>query len=177
MTADRMQPAGPQGEPHCDIESLIQATHAELCGIAYRFLGNKPDAEEAVQNACVKLLRCWPRMADFAAARQRAYLIAIVTNEALLVGRQNRARALPSDELTDGGWMPEFPGGSAQEARDRLRRVWEAISRLPEKNQKVVALHAAGYEYPEIAEMLNLKVSTVASHVSTTTAPSNRRQL
>jgi RNA polymerase sigma-70 factor (ECF subfamily) len=173
MTAGRAEQPGPQNEPHRDLESLIRATHAELGRIAYRILGNKADADDAIQNACIKMLRCWPKVAGFAtAAQQRAYLIRTVTNEALQIRRQPLrerellAQDLLSAEQTDRGWMPDFPGGSGQEAKEQLRRVWKAISELPEENRDVMALHAGGYEYREIAEMLDIAVSTVGSHVS-----------
>ena len=37
---------------------------------------------------------------------------------------------------------------------------------MPEENREVMALHASGYEYREIADMLDITVSTVGSHVS-----------
>jgi DNA-directed RNA polymerase specialized sigma24 family protein len=43
--------------------------------------------------------------------------------------------------------------------------VRQAISELPDENREVVLLFAAGYEYGEIAEMLDIAVSTVRSHI------------
>jgi DNA-directed RNA polymerase specialized sigma24 family protein len=37
---------------------------------------------------------------------------------------------------------------------------------LPDGTREVVALFAAGYEYQEISEMLDMAVSTARSHVS-----------
>jgi RNA polymerase sigma-70 factor, ECF subfamily len=173
MTAGWAGPPGHQDESHRALESLIRATHAELGRIAYRCLGNMADAEDAIQNACVKLMRSWPKVEGLATgAQQRAYLVTTVTNEALQIRRQPRrerellAQGLLSAEQMDLGWMPDFPGGSGQAAREQLRRVWKAISELPEENREVMALRAAGYEYREIAEMLDIAVSTVGSHVS-----------
>ncbi len=64
------------------------------------------------------------------------------------------------------GWLPEFPGGRGHAAAGHLRRVWQAISELPDENREVVLLFAAGYEYSEIAEMLDIATSTARSHVS-----------
>lgn len=162
MTADR-------AEPHLDIESLIRATHAELGRIAFRSLGNRADAEDAVQSACIKALRHWPKIADFqTAVQQRAYLITTVANETLQIRRQpHRQREFLVIDNVDPSWEPELPGGHGQAAREHLRRVWQAISELPDENRQVVALFAAGYEYVEIAEMLDIEVSTVRSHIST----------
>jgi RNA polymerase sigma-70 factor (ECF subfamily) len=168
MIADRAGPPVPGHGPYCDIESLIRAMHSELGRIAVGCLGNLPDAEDAVQLACVKMMRCWPTVACLAsAAQQRAYLVRTVINEALQIHRQaHRKRELFTLEDMDPGWMPEFPGASGQAARDHLRLVGQAISELPGENREVVLLFAAGYEYREIAEMLNINVSTVRSHIS-----------
>ena len=168
MTAGRAERPMSRGDPHRDIESLIRATHGELGRVAFRSLGKRADAEDAVQSACIKVGRCWPRVADLrTAAQQRAYLIATVTNEALQIRRQpHRQRELFVIDDIDPAWIPDFPGGRGHAAREHLRRVWQAISELPDGNRQVVSLFAAGYEYGEIAEMLDIEISTVRSHVS-----------
>jgi RNA polymerase sigma factor (sigma-70 family) len=93
-------------------------------------------------------------------------MLTTVTNETLQIRRQaHRKREFLTVEDTDSGWMPEFVGGHGQSAKDQLRRVWQAIAELPDENREVVLLFAAGYEYPEIAEMLDIAVSTVRSHI------------
>jgi RNA polymerase sigma-70 factor (ECF subfamily) len=72
----------------------------------------------------------------------------------------------PEQEGAEPGWMPEYPGGHGQAAAEHLRRVWRAIGELPDGNREVVVLFAAGYEYEEIAAMLDVAVSTVRSHIS-----------
>ena len=168
MTADQDDPLTPRNGPYRDIESLIRATHAELGRVAFRCLGNHADAEDAVQSACIKVLRCWAKVAGFmTAAQHRAYLVTTVTNETLQIRRQpHRVRESLAAADAEPGWMPEFPGGHGQAAREHLRRVCKAISALPDENREVVLLFAAGYEYREIAEMLDIAVSTVRSHIS-----------
>lgn len=161
-------PPGARGDPYRDIETLIRATHAELGGVAFRSLGNQADAEDAVQSACLKALRCWPKLAGFeTAAQQRAYLITTVANEALqILRRPHRHREVFAVEGGDPSWVPDFPGGHGQAPREHLRLVWQAISELPDENRHAMALFAVGYEYGEVAEMMDIKVSTVRSHVS-----------
>jgi RNA polymerase sigma-70 factor, ECF subfamily len=186
MTLKLAGPPEPGNEPYQNIESLIRAAHAELGRVAFRFLGNKADAEDAVQSACIKVLRCWAKVAGFAtAAQQRAYLVTAVTNEALQIRRRphRRREVLTADDTDrEPGWMPEFPGGNGQASSEFLRRVWQAIGELPEENREVLLLFGAGYEYCEIAEMLDITVSTVRSHVSSArrrlrrAAPSNWKE-
>lgn len=170
MTLKLAGPPAPHNGPHQDIESLIRITHAELGRVAFRCLGNKADAEDAVQSACIKVLRCWAKVAGFAtAAQQRAYLVTAVTNEALQIRRRpyRRREVLAADDTdVEPSWMPEFPGGDGEASTEFLRRVWQAIGGLPDENREVLLLFAAGYEYSEIAEMLDITASTVRSHVS-----------
>ena len=125
-----------------------------------------------MQTACIRVLRCWPNVARLAtAAQQRAYLVTTVTNEALQIRRlpHRRREFLAVDRMeageTEPDGSPQFPGG-ALGAKEHLRLVWQAISELPDGNREVVALFAAGYEFREIAEMLDIAVSTVRTHVS-----------
>lgn len=169
MTSNLSDPVAPRDGPYHDVESLIRAMHAELGRVAFRCLGSRADAEDAVQLACIKVLRCWPKVGGFAtAAQQRAYLVTTVTNETLQMRRQlYRRREVPAAADTEAaGWTPELPGGHGHTAAEHLRRVWQAIRELPDENREVVLLFAAGYEYSEIAEMLDIAVSTVRSHVS-----------
>ena len=168
MTVNPVGPAVPRDRPYRDIEALIRAAHAELGRVAFQSLGNRADAEDVVQLACIKVLARWEKVAGFETAmQQRAYLTKAVANEALQMLRQpRRKREVLAAEHTEQGWTPEFPGGHGHTAAERMRRVWQAISELPEENREVVVLFAAGYDYPEIAEMLDITVSTVRSHVS-----------
>jgi RNA polymerase sigma factor (sigma-70 family) len=101
------------------------------------------------------------------AAQQRAYMVTTVVNETLQISRQpHRRREVLAMEDAEYGWTPDFPGSHGQTAREHLRAVWQAMSELPDENREVVLLFSAGYEYREIAEMLDITVSTVRSHVS-----------
>jgi RNA polymerase sigma-70 factor (ECF subfamily) len=168
MTGNPAGPLVPGGEPYRDIESLIRATHAVLGGVAFRCLGDRTGAEDAIQEACIKVFKCWAKVAGFAtAAEQRAYLVTTVANETLQMRRKpHRRREVLAAEDMEAGWIPEFPGGDGQAAAEHLRRVWQAISELPDEMREVVVLFAAGFEYTEIAEMLSIAVSTVRSHIS-----------
>lgn len=168
MTSGGTGPPEPQDGPHRDFEALIRAVHAELGGVSFRVLGNQTDAEDAVQSACVNVLRSWPRVAGFeTAARQRAYLMTAVIHEALqILRRPYRRQEIFGVEAPDPSWTPDFPGEHGHAARERMRCVWQAISELPGGNRLAMTLFAAGYEYGEIAEMMDIEVSTVRSHMS-----------
>lgn len=168
MIADTDGSATLLQEPFADIESLIRATHHELVRAAFRLLGNKPDAEDAVQEACIEAMRIWPRVGSLPTAKQqRAYLFKVVTNEALQILRQPYLkREIPGAGAAERWRITEPADEAAQAAGEYLRLVWKAIGELPERCRETTMLFVAGYEYHEIAVMLGIRVSTVRSHIN-----------
>ena len=67
-----------------EIESLIRPAYK----YAFRMLGNRADAKEAVLAGCVKVMRIWPRVSMLPKEQQRAFLLAVVMNEAVQIRRQ-----------------------------------------------------------------------------------------
>lgn len=173
-----------QQEPYRDIDSLIRATHDQLTRAAFRCLGSQADAEDAVQDACVKAMRSWRRIGTLATAKeQRAYLLRIVVNETLQIRRRPYwKREFPGIEAKELGCVPGHLDDNGLAASYRLRLVWKAINELPEGRREVTTLYAAGYTYEETAAMLDLSVSTVRSHISlarqhlSETVPDDRKE-
>lgn len=165
---DQDEPLECRSMPYRDMESLIRDMYRTLCMVSFRCLGNNADAEDAVQSACVKAWRCWPSLAGFSTAeQQRAYLARTAINESLQIRRQpHRRREVLEAEYLEAVWTSDFPGGSDESIEERLRIAWKAIGDLPDENRGVVTMYAAGYEYREIAAMLDISVSTARSHVS-----------
>jgi RNA polymerase sigma-70 factor (ECF subfamily) len=158
----------PRQGPYRDVESLIRATFKPLARAAFRCLGNKADAEDAAQTACIKVMRNWPVVGALATAKQQhAYLYKTMINETLQIRRRPHRRwECLGVEAMEPSSVPECLDEHNQDARKKLRLVWEAISKMPKDRREVVSLFAAGYEYREIEEMLDLSVKTVRSHVS-----------
>jgi RNA polymerase sigma-70 factor (ECF subfamily) len=153
--------------PYDDIEALINATHRECGGVAYRIVRNYADAEDAVQSACIKVLEMWPKLNGFpSAGRQRAYLLRAVRNEALQILRRQKRRKEHYDLGESGD--PGIPERLAELAREikALRLALKVIDGMPAARRRVVMLWLNNHEYGEIAAMLDISVSTVRSHIS-----------
>jgi RNA polymerase sigma factor (sigma-70 family) len=154
-------------EPYGDPASLLRSVLDDLTRAAYGLLGQRSDAEDAVQNGCCKLITAWPRVEGLATSgEQRAYLIRIVINEALQILREPRHRweQLGADAADRS--VAEYSFEDEIQAKEDLRLVWKAIGDMPDMRRDVVLLRAAGYEYRDIAVRLGVKVSTVRSHIS-----------
>src|SRR5687767_10406561 len=88
---------------------LYGETAPKLYGVALRILGNRGDAEEAVQDAFIKI---WHGAGRFHAGRGSAmgWLVAIARNQAIDVLRARRAPARDVNgmlDLADPGPGPE----------------------------------------------------------------------
>lgn len=87
-------------------------------------------------------------------------------NEARQILRRSyRSREFPGVDAGERASPPPSIEEKVQ-AKEELRLVWQAISELPGARRDVVTLRAAGYEYEEIAAVLDIHISTVRSHIS-----------
>lgn len=122
--------------------------------IAYAFLKNRADAEDAVQNTFVKLLS--KRAVPFETAEhEKAFLIVTVSNLCRneLKRYRRRMASLPEQDLP------------AQEPASQT--LLQAVLSLPERHKLAVYLYYyEGYRTDEIAQMLHKPASTIRNHLS-----------
>jgi RNA polymerase sigma factor (sigma-70 family) len=107
-----------------------------------------PVVEEACQVAWSRLVSADPPVAEGA---HLSWLATTATREALRALQANR-RELPLEAGCGTGLVIELP--SREPGPDRvaeLREQLAEIHRLPVRQQRMVWLHGAGYEYVEIA--------------------------
>jgi RNA polymerase sigma-70 factor (ECF subfamily) len=138
--------------------------------VAYRLLGHEQDALDAVQDGFLKALL---HLGDFdGRSGFRTWVLRIVTNAALDLGRKRRRRATVSlDEGGDASSRIELPGEYADPAeglnREDLRRAIDAaLGRLSPSTRSTFVLFAeAQLSYKEIAECQNVPIGTVMSRL------------
>jgi RNA polymerase sigma-70 factor (ECF subfamily) len=131
-------------------------------GLAYRILGDAGAAEEAVQDA---YLRVWRRAATFEAARgnARAWLLTIVHHCAIDLLRR-RAGAPPVvaglDEMADRRSVPDV--WSEVSGHIESERVRSAVETLPGEQRRAIEMaFFDGLTHREIAERDGLPLGTV----------------
>jgi len=126
---------------------------------------NDADAEDVVQDACVRAVRFFPSLRDDDA---RGWLFAIVRNTWYSrVSRRAGAAELPLDSTTDN------PADSALDPEARLlqqlaiARVREALEQLPVDFREVLVLREIeGMSYKEIAALVRVPIGTVMSRLA-----------
>jgi RNA polymerase sigma-70 factor (ECF subfamily) len=148
--------------------------------VAFRLLGNEQDALDAVQDG---LLKAFSALGDFdGRSGFRTWLVRVVTNAAIDLGRKRGRRAAlgivaghgfgPADPAdADGHRRPE-PATDDDPARglhrEDLRRALDAaLARLSTPIRTTFVLFAeAGLSYKEIAEAQNVPIGTVMSRLN-----------
>jgi RNA polymerase sigma-70 factor (ECF subfamily) len=130
------------------------------------FLGVDPEtAREIVQETFLKLSQ--HLLAGGDRANLRAWLYRVAHNLARNAQKSFHASRTDLLDVTAVN-RPAAGGTSAEEellARERMNRLREAIGRLGPAQRQCLVLRSQGLKYREIAEVLNLAVSTVAENV------------
>ena len=149
------------GEPAA-FRALVERYQHLVFGCTYTVLGNRADAEDAAQDAFMRLhrsLRGYRGEAQFT-----TWLFRLAVSAAVDHRRRRRRRFLA--ETTDA--VPEVLAGPEVPAdvREEARRLLEAMAELPPAKRTPLALREVyGYEYGEIAALLGRPLGTVKSAV------------
>lgn len=118
---------------------------------AYSYLHNMADAEEILQDTLLKLLTAAPNFES--EEHKKAWLLRTAANLSKNRIQYNSLRA--SDELSEE---------LAEEDREDLSFVWDAVKALPVQQREVIHLHYyEGYSTEEIGKLLRRNPSTVRS--------------
>jgi RNA polymerase sigma factor (sigma-70 family) len=138
-------------------------------------MGNRTDAEDVVQEAC---LRAWRGISGFSGANGRAWTLAIVRNAAYDWLRKNRPAAMVQVEdleqvehlkARDSAAVAQGPDDpeTALIARADELRLQAAIEALPAVFRETLVLRdVQGLGYREIAEITGVPIGTVMSRLA-----------
>lgn len=140
-----------------DVAELYAAVCPGLIGYLTVLGGNRADAEEVAQEAFVRLLEGWRKVAEY--DDPRAWLRLVATRMLISRARRRKVARLALPRL-GGTTTTEAPTG------DRLDLA-AALATLPIGSRAVVLLHHV-HDLPvdEIADQLGIPVGTVKSRLS-----------
>lgn len=131
---------------------------------AVRMLGNRDDADDALQSAFVRAFRKLPECRD--PARFGAWLYQIVVNECrtLAFRRDRRERRMVRDVQELDSALPE-PTGEPARSTD-LEEVQRAVAQLePDQREAFLLKHVEDLSYEEISELTGAGVSALKMRV------------
>ena len=139
------------------LEELYHFTSAAIYGYALSILKNVEDAGD-VMHACYVLM--YSAAESYRPLGQpMAWMITLTKN---LCRKRLRERSRFAD-ISQEEWEPYLEGSTNMSAEDRLI-VNECLKALTDEERQIVLLHAAaGMKHREIAEVMDLPLSTVLS--------------
>jgi RNA polymerase sigma-70 factor (ECF subfamily) len=148
------------------LEELFRRYRGVSYRVAYRLLANEADALDAVQDGFVKVVRHIGRFRGRSSLK--TWVLRVVSNAALDLGRQRRRRAVRLATAAVGrptAYDPnDRPDGLDRE--DLRDLVAAALAELPEAQRQTFVLHVeAGLSYKDVAEALNVPIGTVMSRL------------
>src|SRR5215831_236703 len=157
-------------------QSVVIPHLADAYALARWLTGDRTDAEDVVQEAC---LRAFRGIAGFAGINARAWLLTIVRHTAYTWLTKNRSAALVMvDDLAAVEERQAGRGGSACEvgtetpeaaliAKADAARLQSAIAALPLPFREALVLRdVQGLDYREIAEVTKVPIGTVMSRLA-----------
>lgn len=140
--------------------TLYSATSAKLFGVALRILGNRPEAEDVLQEVYVKI---WNRAGTYAAGGRSpmGWLISIARNQAIDAIRQRRGGHVPVDEAFD--LADDAPSAETRLTRaDERAALDHCIETLePERAEAVRKAYLDGWSYQELADRFDVPLNTM----------------
>jgi RNA polymerase sigma-70 factor (sigma-E family) len=151
---------GPVAAPAAEaVTALYQAHALGLIRLAVVMLGDRPAAEDAVQEAFCGLYRRWHHLSD--PGKALSYVRSSVINSCRTVLRRRRRQA---------GLAGDRPGESAEALAlvgEEHRQVLTAIRRLPARQREVLVLRFyLDFDEAEIAASMRISRGTVKSTTS-----------
>jgi RNA polymerase sigma-70 factor (ECF subfamily) len=161
-------------------KSLVRRYQNRVYNAAFRILGNAEEAEDVVQDTCIKIhqnIESFNKNSSFA-----AWIFRIAHNSCLDIVRTRQRRknlhAAAFDPLADldgadantnvvSQAADPGPGPSEMlDSREQGAVVAEKLAMLPESQRAVLILHdVEGFSYEEVAMIVGEKLGTVRSRI------------
>ena len=152
--------------------AVVQPNLDDAFALARWLTGNRSDAEDVVQEAC---LRAYRAIGTFAGGNARAWVLTIVRHTAYTWLRRNRSASLVMvDDLeaverahVDPGDREKATPETELIAKADAARLETAIAELPAPFKETLVLRdVQGLDYREIAQITEVPIGTVMSRLA-----------
>lgn len=162
-------PGGSDATRQC-FERLVLPHLPAAYALARSLTGNRADAEDVVQDACLRALRA---ISSGAVANPRAWMLTIVHNTAYTWFSKNRPAAIVAVDDLELAEQSSPHGGDHNTpeleviAKSEAAHLEAAIAALPTAFRETLMLRdIEGLNYREIAEITGVPIGTVMSRLT-----------
>ncbi|WP_239063051.1 SigE family RNA polymerase sigma factor [Streptomyces sp. SID13031] len=154
-------PPAPDTDREAAITLLYRAQWAGMVRLSLLMLGDRPSAEDAVQEAFAAMYRRWDKIKD--GTRVEAYLRSAVLNTSRSVLRRRKLALLHRGQPEPAVWSAE---SAAMIGEDR-REVLAALATLPARRREVLVmrfyLHLSDADIAQTLGITEVSVRSTAS--------------
>jgi len=166
-----MVPADHPADAYARFDAVVLPHLDRMLSFAARRTDSLADAEDVVQESCVRAWAGFAELRDAAAVRPWLYRIlrTVLADSYEKVGRRRRLVSITRLERAH----EELVGGDADALFDEVvarlssEALHAALAELPEDFATAVELHDLdGFKYHEIADVLGIPLGTVMSRIS-----------
>jgi len=147
------------------LQLLLTRNWAWLKGLVFSIVGDPGEVDDVLQDICVRVITKIDTLRE--PERFRPWLATLARRQALRYRQQKARRPVPLDEEF-AELQPDEKAGEGietieqQESGTLSDRIWQAVQSLPEKYRQVFVLqHSGDFTYAQIAEMLDVPMTTV----------------
>ncbi len=146
------------------LDQLLRRHYDRVYAVCRRIVGSQRDADDACQEALIKITRSVPRFDGRSSFGTWAYRIA--TNAALDELRKRQRRPVPHDDDQSPEAVDPRGARSVELVDDRLA-IDAALAELNDDLRSAVVLRdVADLDYQEIADTLEVPIGTVKSRIA-----------
>ncbi len=148
LTDDRLTRRAVRGDERA-FATIFRRYHQSLYRFCLAIVGNPEDAQDALQNTMIKVLRALP--GEDRRIELKPWLYRIAHNESIdLLRRRRETRQLDVEQIAPGYGLAEDA-----ETRERLRRLLADMRELPGRQREVLVMRElAGLDFEEIGSAL-----------------------
>lgn len=157
MAIDSLEPAKAR-----KVELLYEKYNGLMFAAAYKILGQKEDAEDAVFESWERIIKNIEKINEIDCKETRSFIVIITERISIdLYRKKGRRREIAVDNLEDH----PFVLTNDREIMQAEDIAW--IRSIPKKYSEALILHYVnGYSMKEIAGLLGIKEGSVASRIS-----------
>jgi RNA polymerase sigma-70 factor (ECF subfamily) len=140
---------------------LVERHYDFIHRIAWRWAGNRSDAEDIAQDVCVRLgkaIRSYKGSGAFT-----TWLYAMTLNVARDLKRKEKRDTVKTEAF---GIHTLISGEADETPDDPAERLWAAVRQLPDKQREAVMLvYGEGMSHAAAADAMGLAEATVSWHI------------
>jgi RNA polymerase sigma factor (sigma-70 family) len=156
----------PQDDNHARFSKLVLPHLADAYALAYRITGSHADADDALQEACLRAFRAVGDVADDSA---RPWVMTIMRNTAYTWIRKNRPTAVFAVDDLEGVEVAQTEPGAPDSEKTAIVKfdMETVIAALPDPFRETVILRdIQGLSYREISARTKVPIGTVMSRLA-----------